>query len=130
MLTLTANENCWQGRPFADAIEIRVHRPVRDQWLDLSVGRADVVEVPAEQMRQAQQQRLSVLTSPPVTLLALQVAMSGALGERETARRNCGGRRSQRALQRDLSKAGRGYGEPAAAAAHAAIRSCFRPSAI
>ena len=46
MLTLTANENCWQGRPFADAIEIRVHRPVRDQWLDLSVGRADVVEVP------------------------------------------------------------------------------------
>ena len=49
VLALTANENCWQGRPFVDAIEIRVHRPVRDQWLDLSVGRADVVEVPAEQ---------------------------------------------------------------------------------
>ena len=63
-LALTANENCWQGRPFADAMEIRVHRPVREQWLDLSVGRADVVEVPAEALRQAQQQRLSVLTSP------------------------------------------------------------------
>ncbi|MGC1423867.1 MAG: ABC transporter substrate-binding protein, partial [Terracidiphilus sp.] len=25
-LALTANENCWQGRPFADAVEIRVHR--------------------------------------------------------------------------------------------------------
>lgn len=78
-LALTANENCWQGRPFADAVEIRVHRPVREQWLDLSVGRADVVEVPAEQLRQAQQQRLSVLTSPPVTLVALQVSDVGAL---------------------------------------------------
>ncbi len=79
VLTLAANENCWQGRPFADAVEIRVHRPVRDQWLDLGVGRADVVEVPAEQIRQAQQQRLTVIVSPPVTLLALQVSDSGAL---------------------------------------------------
>jgi peptide/nickel transport system substrate-binding protein len=78
-LTLTANENCWQGRPFVDAMEIRVHRPVREQWLDLGVGRADVVEVPAEQLRQAQQQRLSVITSPPLVLVALQVAESGSL---------------------------------------------------
>jgi peptide/nickel transport system substrate-binding protein len=77
--TLTANENCWQGRPFVDAIEIRAHRPVRDQWLDLGVGRADVVEVPAEQLRQAQQQRLRLLTSPPLALVALQVSESGAL---------------------------------------------------
>ena len=53
--------------------------PIRDQWLDLSVGRADVVEVPAELLRQAQQQRLTVLMSPPVTLLALQVSDTGAL---------------------------------------------------
>lgn len=79
VLTLAANENCWSGRPFADGVEIRVHRPVREQWLDLSLGRADVVEVPTEQMKQAQQQRLTVLTSPPVTLLALQVSDSGAL---------------------------------------------------
>ncbi len=79
VLGLTANENCWSGRPFADAIEIRVHRPVRDQWLDLSLGRADVVEVPAEQMRQAQQQHLAVMASPPQTLLALQVSDAGAL---------------------------------------------------
>ena len=59
MLALAANENCWQGRPFVDAMEIRVHRPVREQWLDLGVGRADIVEVPAEQLRQAQQQRLT-----------------------------------------------------------------------
>jgi peptide/nickel transport system substrate-binding protein len=79
VLALAANENCWQGRPFVDAMEIRVHRPVREQWLDLSVGRADVVEVPAEQLRQAQQQRLMVLISPPVKLLALQVSDEGTL---------------------------------------------------
>jgi peptide/nickel transport system substrate-binding protein len=79
VLSLAANESCWQGRPFADAIEIRVHRAIREQWLDLSVGRADVVEVPAEQVRQAQQQRLTVMVSRPATLLALQVANTGVL---------------------------------------------------
>ena len=78
-LSLTANEGCWQGRPFADAVEIRVHRAIRDQWLDLSVGRADVVEVPAEQMRQAQQQLLTIVSSSPVILVALQVGDTGAL---------------------------------------------------
>jgi len=79
VLALAANENCWSGRPFADAVEIRPRRAVRDQWLDLSLGRADVVEVPAEQVRQAQQARLSVISSPPVMLLALQVGDSGTL---------------------------------------------------
>jgi MarR-like DNA-binding transcriptional regulator SgrR of sgrS sRNA len=79
VLALAANENCWAGRPFADSIEIHVHRSIRDQWLDLGLGRADLVEVPAEQLRQAQQQRLLVLTSPPIMLLALQVSDTGAL---------------------------------------------------
>ncbi len=79
LLTLAADENCWEGRPFVDAIEIRAHRPVREQWLDISVGRADVVEVPADQLRQAQQQRINVLTSPPLILVALQVSESGTL---------------------------------------------------
>lgn len=78
-VTLVANENCWQGRPFADQITITMHRPVRDQWLDLNVGRADVVEVPAEQLRQAQQQRLTLVTSPPVTALVLQISDGGSL---------------------------------------------------
>ncbi len=80
VLTLAANDNCWQGRPFADAVEIVVHRSTRDQWLDLSVGRTDLVEVPAEQLRQAREQRLTVIQSPPVTLLALTVSSSGVLG--------------------------------------------------
>jgi peptide/nickel transport system substrate-binding protein len=78
-LTLAANDNCWQGRPFADSIEIRVHRSIHDQWLDLSLGHADVVEVPIDQLRQAQQLRLAVDISQPVILLALQVADDRAL---------------------------------------------------
>ena len=79
VLTLTANESCWQGRPFVDSIELRARRSVRDQWLNLTVGRADLVEVPAEQIRQAQAQRLNVLASAPVSLLALTVSDSAAL---------------------------------------------------
>ena len=79
VLMLRANQNCWQGRPFLDAVEIRVHRDLRDQWLDLGVGRADVVEVPAEMLRQAQQQRLQVISSPHAELVALQLNETGAL---------------------------------------------------
>jgi len=78
-LTLAANENYWAGRPYADSIELITHRSVRDQWLDLSVGRADVVEVPSEEIRLAQQQHLTVLSSPPVDLLALEITTNGAL---------------------------------------------------
>lgn len=86
VLMLAANDNCWQGRPFVDAVEIRVRRPVRDQWLDLGVGHADLVEVPAEQLRQAQQQRLTVVASPPAVLLALQLADSGSVLGNENLR--------------------------------------------
>jgi peptide/nickel transport system substrate-binding protein len=80
VLTLSANDNCWQGRSFVDGVEIRMHRSIRDQWLDISVGRADLVEVPPEQLRKAGEQRLTVLQSPPVMLLALTVSSSGVLG--------------------------------------------------
>ena len=79
LLTLTANDSCWQGRPFLDQIVLIQNRTIRDQWLDLSVDRADIVEVPPQQIRQAQQQRLTVVVSAPVELLAIQVSDSGAL---------------------------------------------------
>ena len=80
VLTLTANEGCWQGRPFVDEITITGNRPIRDQWLDLSVGRTDIAEVPSQELRQAQQQHLAVVVSPPVELLALEMSDTGALG--------------------------------------------------
>lgn len=79
VLTLTANDSGWDGRPFVDAIEIHVRRAISDQWLDLSAGRADVVEVPAENIRQAQQQHLNVLVSLPMEVVALQLNDSGPL---------------------------------------------------
>ncbi len=57
--------------------------PCADQWLDLSVGRTDIVEVPPELLRQARQQRMNVLVSRPVDLLALTLAPSGGLASRE-----------------------------------------------
>jgi len=79
VLSLTANDSSWQGRPFLDAIEIRVHRAVNDQWLDFAAGRADLIEIPAERIRQAQQQHLPVLISQPVEVLTLELEESGAL---------------------------------------------------
>jgi MarR-like DNA-binding transcriptional regulator SgrR of sgrS sRNA len=81
VLVLVANDSCWQGRPFVDKIEIYGHKSIRDQWLDLSVGRADLVEVPAEQLRQAHEQRLNIVASPPDELLALAVADGGVLSD-------------------------------------------------
>ena len=79
VLTFTANESCWQGRPFVDSIEVRSHRAVRDQWLDLGVDKADIAEVPAETLHQARLQHLNVVASPPARLLVLQISDSGAL---------------------------------------------------
>lgn len=72
-LMLTSYADCWQGRPFLDSVQIFQHRSPHDQWLDLSVGRADIVQVPPEQLRQAQQQHLNVLVSRAVDLLALSI---------------------------------------------------------
>ena len=79
VLSLTANDACWQGRPFLDKIEIHGHKAIRDQWLDLSVGRVDVVDVPAELLRQARDQHMTVIASPSISLLALAVADGGVL---------------------------------------------------
>jgi ABC-type transport system substrate-binding protein len=82
-LVLAANDDCWAGRPFVDSVEIYAHRTVREQWLDFSVGKADIIEVPPETIRQAQQQHMNVLVSRPVDLLALTIAPSGPFAGRE-----------------------------------------------
>jgi peptide/nickel transport system substrate-binding protein len=81
VLSLAANEDSWQGRPFLDAIEIRSRRSIRDQWLDLSVGHADIVEVPPGLIHQAQQEHFTVLISRPADLLLLSVSTTGHLHE-------------------------------------------------
>ena len=44
-VTLAAHEAYWGGRPYLDAIEIQMGRALRDQALDLEVGKADAVYV-------------------------------------------------------------------------------------
>jgi len=70
-LTLTAAENCWRGRPFLDGVEIEMGRNYRDQMMALESGRADLVEIAAEQSHRTLQGGHAVLSSPPVELLAL-----------------------------------------------------------
>ncbi len=68
---LAAFDDYWQGRPYVDAVELHGGRGMRDQWMDLGIARADVVEVPAEQIRRAQQERLRTLVSRDMELIAL-----------------------------------------------------------
>jgi peptide/nickel transport system substrate-binding protein len=72
---LSANDNSWQGRPFVDAVEIYGNRSPREQWLDFSVGKADLVDVPPELLRQAQQERVPLIVrSRPTELLAVTIS--------------------------------------------------------
>ncbi|ABF40733.1 ABC peptide transporter, periplasmic ligand binding protein [Candidatus Koribacter versatilis Ellin345] len=71
--TLSAVEDSSRGRPYVNAIEVRGQRSLRDQWMDVSVGRADVVEVPAELLRRAQQEHMRLLISRDVDLIALVI---------------------------------------------------------
>ena len=66
----TADDNAPGGRPFLDAIEIQMARPLRDQSVDLELGRTDIVELgPNELPRQVAGRR--VWSSSSVRLLAL-----------------------------------------------------------
>jgi ABC-type transport system substrate-binding protein len=65
-----AHDNAPGGRPFLDSIDIQMARPLRDQSIDLELGKADIVELgPSELLRQPAGRR--IWSSAPVRLLAL-----------------------------------------------------------
>lgn len=72
-VTLTAVEDSWRARPYVNAIELRGGRSLRDQWMDVGAGRADVIEVPADQLRRAEQDRMRLLVSRNTDLIAIVV---------------------------------------------------------
>jgi MarR-like DNA-binding transcriptional regulator SgrR of sgrS sRNA len=72
-LGLDAVDDHWRGRSYANTIEITGLRPLREQWMDLGVGRADVADVPAEVLRRAQQDHMRVQVHPGAELVALVV---------------------------------------------------------
>jgi peptide/nickel transport system substrate-binding protein len=65
-----ASDDAPGGRPFLDSIDIQMARPLRDQSIDLELGKAEIVELgPGELLRQPAGRR--VWSSAPVRLLAL-----------------------------------------------------------
>jgi peptide/nickel transport system substrate-binding protein len=75
-LALAAEENCWRGRPFLDAIEIEMGESFRDQITALELGKRNLVEVSPDQTHQFSQDWISqagrgLASSTPMELLAL-----------------------------------------------------------
>jgi len=75
---LAAFEDHWGGRPFVDRILVEMGQPPRNQWMELELGRADVVEVPIEEVRNSVQRGYRILTSRPLELMALSFASPAA----------------------------------------------------
>jgi len=73
-LAVAAEENCWSGRPFLDAIEIEMGKSFREQMTAMDLGKADLVEVAAEQTHQVSRGGRRLATSTPIELLALLYA--------------------------------------------------------
>jgi peptide/nickel transport system substrate-binding protein len=66
-----ANENCWAGRPFVNKIELLMGVEPQQQANAISFGQADVVELPAAEVRRTAQRSVRTASSDPVELIAL-----------------------------------------------------------
>lgn len=69
--TLSAHADYWGGRPYLDSIEIGMGQPLRQQALDLELGKADAIEADATNLRRLRQQNANLAVSAPVEALAL-----------------------------------------------------------
>ena len=69
--TFVASETCWAGRPFVNKIELVMGIDSQQQANAIIFGQADVVELPASQVRRAAQRGVRTVSSDPVELFAL-----------------------------------------------------------
>jgi hypothetical protein len=65
------------GRPFLDGVEIQMARPLREQAIDLELGKADLVELGPNELRRTTTRR-RVWRSAAVRLLALEFGAEAA----------------------------------------------------
>ena len=65
-LKLVSSDESWSGRPFIDGVEIEFGKSLREQSLELELGRLDIVEATP-----AAASRVRVSSSFPVELMAL-----------------------------------------------------------
>lgn len=71
VLRLEAFDDHWQGRPYLDQIEVRMRKPLRDQWIDFEARRVQVAEVALPEARRTGQRGVRVVTSRPNQTLAI-----------------------------------------------------------
>ena len=83
-VVLQANEDYWGGRPYLDGIQFEMGRSSREQWIDLQLGKADLIELGPAEARRAQQEGRRVWASAPLDLLSLEfdVGKPGARDQR------------------------------------------------
>jgi peptide/nickel transport system substrate-binding protein len=68
-----ANNSCWAGRPFVDKIEVLMGAAMDTQTNAISFDQADVVELPASQVRRALQRGVRTASSDAVELFVIVV---------------------------------------------------------
>jgi len=71
VILFVANESCWAGRPFVDKVGLTVGANPQQQVNAISFGQADVVELPASEVRRTAQRGVRTVSSDPVGLFAL-----------------------------------------------------------
>jgi peptide/nickel transport system substrate-binding protein len=73
LATFVAHDQCWQGRPFLDGIQVQMGLGFPEQLLQLESRKADITEVALDQPRQSSSSGARVETSSPqdVYLLVL-----------------------------------------------------------
>jgi ABC-type transport system substrate-binding protein len=69
LLKLAANEQSWAGRPFVDTVEIEFGKPLREQAIAVTLGKADVIEIAPQAATDPHDASSS--SSMPVELMAL-----------------------------------------------------------
>jgi peptide/nickel transport system substrate-binding protein len=70
-VTLTSHAAYWGGRPYLDSIEIAMGQTLRQQALDLELGKADAIEVDITALRRLRQQNANLAVSAPMDALVL-----------------------------------------------------------
>jgi ABC-type transport system substrate-binding protein len=73
-----ANSEYWGGRPYVDSIEVLLGRPLRDQLVDLEVGKSDIVEIAPADVRRVSVLGRSVWESVAINLVVLSFASGHA----------------------------------------------------
>src|SRR6202167_5691685 len=70
-LTLHVEENHWRGRGVVDAIEVEMGTNSHDQFTELELGKADLVQVPPEEEHRVAMEGQRTSSSQPMELVAL-----------------------------------------------------------